>query len=141
MKSLTGLLVAFIAWGSVSQTSQAAQPQEGPSGFRDYKGQHYRVVNKTSYRVVDTAEFYLYSYNKLVQGEKIARPTTVYYFSAGANGPIQPLTIFNLEKTFSQNRAFCYRLHTDFSSDKDLMTYIPSLKTYKIKYAYGQSVK
>ena len=123
MRSLTGLLLAFITWTSVRQSPQV------------------RIFNKTTYHIVDTSEFYLYSYNKLVQGAKIARPTTVYYFSAGAGGPVQPLTIFNLEKTFSQNRAFVYRLHTDFSSDNDLMTYIPSLKTYKIKYAYGQSLK
>jgi hypothetical protein len=100
-----------------------------------------RTFNKRSYNILDTTGFYLYSHDQLVQGMKIARPGTVYYFSLDAGSTILPLTIPDLEKAFAHNEAFCYRLHTDFSSDKDLLTWLPTLKTYKIKYAYEQSSK
>jgi len=110
-------------------------------GYRDCDGKDYRFYNLTPYRILDTARFYLYSAEKLVQGDKIARPAILYYFSTDASSPPVPLTIANLETAFAANRAFCYRLHSDFHSDTDLVTYLPSLNTYKLKYAYGQSSK
>jgi hypothetical protein len=110
-------------------------------GYRECDGKDYRFYNKTSYCILDTARFYLYSAEKLVQGDKIARPAILYYFSTDASSQPVPLTIANLETTFAANRAFCYQLHSDFHSDADLVTYLPSLKTYKLKYAYGQSSK
>lgn len=104
-------------------------------------GKSYRTFNKGAYHILDTAGFFLYSHDQLVQGMKIARPGTVYYFSLDAGSTILPLTVPNLEKAFALNQTFCYRLHTDFSSDKDLLTWLPTLKTYKIKYAYEQSSK
>jgi hypothetical protein len=110
-------------------------------GYRDCDGADYRFYNKSPYRILDTAHFYLYSLEKLVQGSKIARPGIVYYFSTGAASPLLPLTIANLESAFASHPAFCYKLHSEFRSDADLITYIPSLKMYKLKYAYGQSSK
>jgi len=101
----------------------------------------YRQVGHRAYQVLDTTGFYLYSYNKLVQGEKIARPTTVYYFSVKANDPVQELTLMNLEKAFAENPRFRYALEAQFRSDKDLIAYDGLLKTYKIKYVYNQSSK
>ena len=131
------LLTAFYLTGNSTQ----GKPSASPNIYRDHSGQSYRLLVKAHYLILDTAHFYLYSYNKLVQGDKIARPTTCYYFSMDAASPVLPLTIANLEHAFSEDKAFCYKLHTDFRSDKDLITYLPSLKTYKIKYAYGQSPK
>jgi hypothetical protein len=101
----------------------------------------YRHVGHRAYQVLDTTGFYLYSYNKLVQGEKIARPTTVYYFSVKADDPVQELTLVNLEKAFAENTRFRYALEAQFRSDKDLIAYDGLLKTYKIKNLYTQSSK
>jgi hypothetical protein len=88
---------------------------------------------------VDTAGFYLYSINKLVQGEKIARPQDVYFFSVKADGPILELTRENLEKAFGENPRFRYAVEARFRSDKELMEYDRILGTYAIKYLYSQS--
>lgn len=98
-----------------------------------------RVYGKSTYKVLDTKGFYLYSINKLVQGEKIARPQTVYYFSVTANGPLQELTLANLENAFAGNAKFRYALEAQFRSDKELIAYDGLLKMYKIKYLYAQS--
>lgn len=134
--------MAFALFVTLSSMGMDSHPQLPTTTniYRDHNGT-YRLLHRARYRVMDTAHFYLYSYNKLVQGEKIARPTTCYYFSQDAASPILPLTVANLEKVFAGNTPFCYRLRTDFKSDKDLITYYPSLNTYKIKYAYGQSSK
>ena len=96
------------------------------------------MVQGHRYHTLDTTGFYLYSLNKLVQGEKIARPQTVYYFSVKPGEPILELTMENLEKAFAANTRFRYQLEAQFRSDKDLMAYDPVLKTYKIKYIYRQ---
>ncbi len=140
MRIFTMALALLINFSLTSYSTQG-KPPASPNSCHERSGQPYRLLVKSHYLILDTAHFYLYSYNKLVQGDKIARPTTCYYFSLDAASPVLPLTIANLEKVFSRDADFCYKLHTDFRSDKDLITWIPSLKTYKIKYAYGQSYK
>ena len=103
----------------------------------DCSGQVYRMAGKSRYQVIDTAGFYLYSINKLVQGEKIARPQTVYYFSVKPDGVLWELTLANLEQAFAANAGFRYRLESWARSDKDLIAYDKTLKEYKIKYLYA----
>jgi hypothetical protein len=110
-------------------------------GYRNCDGQDYRFSGVAAYQIIDTAGFYLYNYNKLVQGEKISRPQTVFYFSVNANSPVVELTLENLERSFSQNTRFRYQLEAQFRSDKDLTAYDNMLKTYKIKYLYSQASK
>ena len=112
--------------------------QKAGSSSSDNMGQ--RVYEKSAYRIVDTTGFYLYSIDKLVQGEKIARPGTVYYFSVTANGPLQELTLVNLERAFAGNARFRYSLEGQFRSDKGLMAYDGVLRMYKVKYLYEQSL-
>lgn len=110
-------------------------------GYRDCKNNDYRFSGGSTYQILDTAGFYLYSVSKLVQGAKIARPQTVYYFSVLANSPLQELTLANLQNAFAANTKFRYSLEGQFRSDKGLMAYDNTLKTYKIKYLYSESVK
>jgi hypothetical protein len=103
--------------------------------------QQYRETGKRKYEIVDTAGFYLYSYNMLVQGEKIARPETVYFFSVDRESPVLQLTMDNLEKAFASNPKFRYSLEAQFHGDRQLMAYDKATKMYKIKYLYSQAVK
>lgn len=108
-------------------------------GYRDCKGLDYRFYQKAPYRILDTTGFLLYSYTRLEQNSKIAHPATAYYFSIQPTTPILPLTITNLQKAYSSNPTFCYKLSAGFHSDADLLTWLPAAKTYKLKYAYVQS--
>jgi hypothetical protein len=111
-------------------------------GYRDSKGQDYRFFDRGAYRILDTAGFYLYSCNKLVQGEKIARPQTLYYFSVKSVDNVRPLTLGNLENAFAGNARFRYGLEAmqgKFGSDAALAAYDEVLKIYKIKYLYNHS--
>jgi len=139
MRTFT-LLVAF-TFSAVMTTFAAGIHQDPGSTTHEKNRAVYRTIHKARYRIIDTAGFYLYSHDQLVQGMKIARPGTIYYFSVAVDSAPIPLTVANLEKAYAQNRAFCYLLSTDFNSDKDLLTWVPSLKTFKVKYAYVQSLK
>ena len=124
MTHLKILIVAFCLSGALSLDCQA---------------QGSRSIGHSHYRIIDTTGFYLYSIDKLVQGEKIARPQTVYYFSRRADDPVQELTLANLEQAFAANTDFRYRLEAQFRSDKELIGYDRILNTYKIKYLYRES--
>jgi hypothetical protein len=102
----------------------------------DCNGQGNRIVGHSHYRILDTTGFYLYSIDKLVQGEKIARPQTVYYFSKKEDDAVQELTLANLEQAFAANTGFRYRLEALFRSDKELIAFDKTLDMYKIKYLY-----
>lgn len=110
-------------------------------GFRDCDARSYRFYANNAYRILDTAGFFLYQYDKLVQGAKIARPQTLVYFSVKAGDPVQELTLSNLEKAFSGNTRFRYLLNGQFRNDKELSAYDNALNTYKIKYLYTQALK
>ena len=105
----------------------------------DCNAQGTRSIGHSHFRIIDTAGFYLYSIDKLVQGEKIARPQTVYYFSRRADDPVQELTLANLEQAFAANTGFRYRLEAQFRLDKDLIAYDRTLNEYKIKYLFRES--
>jgi hypothetical protein len=113
-------------------------------GYRDAKGRNYRFFGKQAYRIEDTTGFYLYSCNKLVRGEKISRPTNLYYFSVSPGGDVQLLTRSNLENAYPQNTRFRYSIEAligPFGSDASLVAYDAVLKTFKIKYYYTQSLQ
>jgi hypothetical protein len=103
-------------------------------------GQEYREVSNRKYEIVDKTGFYLYSYKMLVQGEKIARPETVYFFSVDKDSPVLELTMANLGKAFASNPKFRYSLEASFHGDKQLMAYDKAIKMYKIKYLYSQAI-
>jgi hypothetical protein len=112
-------------------------------GYRDAKGQDYRFFDRSAYRIDDTAGFYLYTDTRLVQGEKIARPQTLYFFSITPAADVQPLTLANLERAFAGNTRFRYSVETlkgQFGSDAALAAYDAVLKEYKIKVLYAQSL-
>src|SRR5579872_3004730 len=60
-------------------------------GYRDAKGQNFRFFARGVYKILDTAGFYLYSCIRMVQGEKIARPQTLYFFSVKPDDDVQEL--------------------------------------------------
>ncbi|MBS1605182.1 MAG: hypothetical protein JST42_21135 [Bacteroidetes bacterium] len=104
-------------------------------------GQQIREAGGRKYEIIDTVGFYLYSCNMLVQGEKIARPQTVYFFSVAKDSPVLQLTMGNLEKAFASNPKFRYLLEASFHGDGQLTAYDKAIKMYKIKYLYTQAIK
>lgn len=112
-------------------------------GYRTCKNENYRFFKNTAYRIVDTAEFYIY-YRNMQAGPNKGKGTLradTYFFSTQANNTIQLLTLDNLKKAFPGNRSFQYALDAHFRSDKDLAAWDAYGKTYKVKYLYEQTLK
>ena len=103
---------------------------------------NYRIFHKSSYRVVDTAGFYLYY--RYIQFEQIPGKGLIkmdeYYFSKDSNSDIQLLTIENLKRAYPENHRFHDDIDAHFRSNHELMEYDPYTQMYKLKYLYMQSL-
>ena len=103
---------------------------------------NYRIFHKSSYRVVDTAGFYLYY--RYIQFEQIPGKGLIkmdeYYFSKDSNSDIQLLTIENVKRAYPENHRFHYDIDAHFRSDRELMEYDPYTQMYKLKYLYMRSL-
>ncbi|HSC38597.1 MAG TPA: hypothetical protein VLD19_12015 [Chitinophagaceae bacterium] len=118
-------------------------PKNQLYGYRDCKGRDYRFYNHDTYRILDTAGFFIYYGYKYEQGPggKGLVKTDEYYFSTEGNSQLIVLNIDNLKKAFPANDRFHYQIDEECKTDKDLVAYDGFLKTYKIKYLYSQSSK
>jgi hypothetical protein len=131
-------ICTMTAFKPVSENDNAgiSPAQKGTKG-------NYRIFHKSSYRVVDTAGFYLYY--RYIQFEQIRGKGLIkmdeYYFSKDSNSDIQPLTIENLKRVYPENHRFHYDIDAHFRSDRELMAYDPFTNMYKLKYLYMQSSK
>jgi hypothetical protein len=116
--------------------SEISSVQSGTKG-------NYRIFQNSSYKIVDTAGFYLYY--RYVQYEQTKGKGLIkkdeYFFSKDSNSDIQLLTIENLKKAYPENHRFHYDIDAHFWSDRELMEYDPYTKMYKLKYLYMQSLK
>ena len=116
--------------------SEISSVQRGTKG-------NYRIFHNSSYKIVDSAGFYLYY--RYVQYEHTKGKGLIkmdeYFFSRDSNSDIQLLTIDNLKRAYPENHRFHYDIDAHFRSDRELMEYDPYIQMYKIKYLYMQSLK
>jgi hypothetical protein len=129
---------AITAFKPVSKNNNIAK-----SSIQNGMKSDYRVFHKSSYRIADTAGFYLYyRYVSFEQtpGKGLIKKDE-YYFSKDSTGDIQLLTIENLKRAYPENHRFHYDLDAHFRSDRELMSFDPFTKMYKLKYLYMQSLK
>ena len=108
-------------------------------GYR-LNDQDYRYFNNSAYRIIDTRGFYIYGYCKLVPEGKGLKDSEFFYFSSQADNEIKPLTMDNLQAVFSKDTRFLYAIHGFFRTDNELTAYDTSLKEYKLKYLYAQTI-
>ena len=104
-------------------------------------GQDYRFFNNTAYKILDTKDFYIYSSIKLIQQGKGPKPVEAYYYSRTAKSEVEPLSIKNLQNTYTENPKFKYMVEAEFSSDNALVQYDAAIKEYKLKYIFEQSAQ
>ena len=112
-------------------------PKSSTYGFR-LDNQDYRFFNNTSYKILDTAGFMLYTYQTLTQQGKGYKPADEYAYSKTTSEPVLELTIENLWKSFPAKEGFRFSLKNYFSDGADLATYDRQSGQYKIKYFYFQ---
>lgn len=96
-------------------------------GFRSCGGRDYRFVGNDEYEILESREVSIYASVVPAQNPKDTSrglPTSrVYFFSAGAGGPVLPLTLQNLKRAFPNNHPFHDALDMAFHTDDELTQY------------------
>jgi len=124
----------------IYQGKKVVLPKSATYGFR-LDNQDFRFFNNTSYKVLDTAGFVLYSYPRLTQQGKGYRPVEQYAYSTNTSAAVLELTIENLWKSYPAQEGFCFALKNYFSDGADLAEYDAFSHRYKIKHVYFQQTQ
>ena len=137
-------IIAGIILISVILINFSFKTQITQSGnYQNHGNNNYRIYEKQSYLILDTAAFYLYyryESDEKVKGKGLVK-VGKYFFSKDAGSPILVLTTDNLEKTFPDNISFHYAVESHFRTDQELIGYDTYCNCYKLKYIYKQSLK
>ena len=109
-------------------------------GYRDKNNNCYRFYNKAEFKIINSSEnFILYSKTSNVGGARSSQTVTNYYFSERNNPVIYQLSKSNLKKVFWKEVSFIELLNNYFESDKDLISYDNTTKTYRLDQVYNLS--
>jgi hypothetical protein len=103
-------------------------------GFKDRENISHRFYNKKVYEVMNPGANILVYKIKVTGKTKYEPATYNYYFSKEAKSPVLPLTIKNLEASFSDNQMFIDFLEVHFKTDGDLLEYDINHAMYKVNY-------
>lgn len=101
-------------------------------GFRACDGRDYRFGSKLEYQILEAKELYIYLHDVSVSQGRTYRTVHEYYFSVGANGPIEALTLENLKHAFPDNHRFHDWLDATFGSGQSLAEYDDFHKMFKV---------
>ena len=101
-------------------------------GYRAKDGRDYRFVGNLEYRIAEAKELYIYIHDVSIPQGRTHRTVHEYYFSVGAKGAVQALTLPNLKQAFPDNHRFHDLLDATCGSDRGLMEYDTFHKMYKV---------
>jgi len=101
-------------------------------GFRACDGRDYRFVSQFEYQIVEAKDLYIYVHDVSVSQGRTYRTVHEYYFSVGANGAIEALTMENLKQAFPDNHRFHDWLDATFGNGQSLAEYDEFHKMYKV---------
>lgn len=92
-------------------------------GYRACDGRDYRFASKLEYQILEAKELYVYVRDVSVSQGRTYRTAHEYYFTVGANGPIEALTMENLKQAFPDNHRFHDWLDATFGGGQSLAEY------------------
>jgi hypothetical protein len=109
-------------------------------GYRDKNGTIFRFIRQTPYKISNPGnELLLYSSTALIVGHRENHYVTSYFFSAGADAPVFPLSKWNLSLVLYKNINFLQLLNLYFQCDTDLTAFDNTNKIYLLNRVYEQS--
>ena len=100
-------------------------------GFHGCDGYDYRFASNLEYRIVEEREAYVY-----LRETYRAKLGTVsrYYFSAGPDGQLLPLTAANLKQAFPQNQILRASLDLTLDTHQKLEQYDKDHEMFEVNY-------
>jgi hypothetical protein len=111
----------------ITSVLSAALLVAAPTASADAR--NYRVSGNVRYEILEAKDIYIYSTDVLVRKGTSEK---AFFFSAGPNGDIMPLTILNLKNAFPNNHAFHDNLDMAFKHDSDLTKYDDFHKMFRV---------
>lgn len=100
-------------------------------GYKTSDNKTYRYYNGVTYEVLNPQNgFLIYKLNRLSISKNQQPP--LYFFSTGADAPVQRLTIMNVKLAYPDDRNLHYAMDMLFRNDDDLLRYDNYYKQYKI---------
>ena len=105
-------------------------------GFKNTKGEVFRLVDKKEYRILNPGEpLLIYMYKHPSHSPKeVQKYPPMYYFSTDASAIPQDLTKANLKTAFPDNHRFHDALDAQFKNDNELYAYDSFHKMYKLSW-------
>jgi hypothetical protein len=107
-------------------------PKSDLFGFRACDGHDYRFASNREYQILEAKELYIYAHETPVTAGKGFRTVPTYYFSAGPDGQLLPLTLENLKWAFPDKHRFHDSLDQMFGQGQDLAQYDDFHKMFKV---------
>ena len=100
-------------------------------GFRACDGNDYRFASRLEYRILEGREVYVY-----VRETYRAKLGTLsrYYFSAGPDGLLLPLTVVNLKQAFPDNQIFRDSLDRSIATHQKIERYDKDHEMFEVNY-------
>lgn len=102
-------------------------------GFHACDGRDYRFGANLEYQILESGELYIYLREIKTYGKGF-HTRTEYFFSAGPEGPILPLTLGNLKQAVPNNRRFHDRLDASLHSGQKLEMYDPEHTMFQVNW-------
>jgi hypothetical protein len=109
-------------------------------GFRNCNNESYRFYHNQEYRIAGAGGIFIYTQTRNIAQSKGFKVVNIYYFSAGPDGSIFPLSFENLTAVFSGNQKFLDLLG-QFSCRNQLSEYDNLHKAFRINYVYNKAMK
>lgn len=113
----------------------------GIFGYRNKRGNAYRIYNGEEYEVLATGDLCLYAHSVLVLNLEVGGmyPVLKYYFSRQIDGTIYELNRDNIALAFESTDARFVTLIKQCRFDADLTRYDRRSHTYSIEEIYQRS--
>jgi hypothetical protein len=101
-------------------------------GFRACDGRDYRFGATLEYQILEAKELYIYVRETSVAQGRTNRTVREYYFSVGASGEMQALTLDHLKQAFPDNHRFHDSLDATFGRGQNAAEYDEFHKMFKV---------
>lgn len=102
-------------------------------GFRACDGHDYRFASNLEYRILEAKEAYI-NVREIRTGGKGSHTISTYYFSAGPDGQLLPLTVNNLRLAYPQNQVFGENLDMSSAAHRELEQYDRVQGMFEVNY-------
>lgn len=125
----------------ISKGKKTTYQKKDIYAYRDCNNRVWRFYNNREYEILETKKIYVYALEKIVINGIAVEKDPVYYFSDGAGGKIQKLTVANLKAAYPNNPSLYRVLDNYAKTNEELRAFDATRNTYIVNYLYSEAIK